>query len=93
MRAILYLFITLTLTMLAGCKSWDAAFHAGDSVDLIAASPTAVSYEYTTKFESIELPYTRDAANKECMRYQRRAGRRTVAIVTFERSSVTYTCE
>jgi len=88
-----YLLIAISLTGIGGCSAWEAPVNPGDTVDVIAVSPNEATYEYTTRFEKIELPYTREEANTACLRRKLHAGRQTIAQTTFKRSRVTYTCE
>jgi hypothetical protein len=94
MRKVIYLCFSISLTCIGGCSlEVPSKVEPGDTVDLISASLKQATYEFTTKYKNIELPYTREAADKECVRYGQHAGRPQITEFTLDRSRVTYRCE
>jgi hypothetical protein len=94
MRNVINLYFLISLTGIGGCSlELPVKVEPGNTVDLIAASSSQATYEFTTKYKAVELPYMREAADKECIRYGRHAGLPQIAEYTFDRSRATYRCE
>jgi hypothetical protein len=80
-------------TFLTGCALGGALFvKPGQTIELISASQTQVTVEYTHHYDS-ELPYAGKVAEEQCSRFGKHSALIQIVQKTIDRSLATFRCD